>query len=156
MDALSDDLFYVVLEHIWSLNDLEALWLTNRRAARLCNNMSSKTLWRIAYRTCWADCKRHQEEEDGMGSPCDCNVVVPVLQEPESVPFKVRAWLYQRASVRSFGNRNRCRSKCERGCTSVRVYGRSGPAKRSLVGALCRKIIIWRTRTRIGDMAGAS
>ena len=29
-------------------------------------------------------------------------MVVPALQEPESVPFNVRAWLYRRASVRSF------------------------------------------------------
>ena len=37
-----------------------------------------------------------------MGSPCDCSVVAPALEEPESVPFKVRAWLYRRASLRSF------------------------------------------------------
>ncbi len=37
-----------------------------------------------------------------MGSSCDCSVVAPALHDPTSMPFKVRAWLYRRASEKSF------------------------------------------------------
>ncbi|KAF7502402.1 hypothetical protein GJ744_005854 [Endocarpon pusillum] len=46
-------------------------------------------------------CGHYLEEEGGSG--CDCSVVVPSLVDPDSVPFKVRAWLYRRASRRAFG-----------------------------------------------------
>lgn len=39
-------------------------------------------------------------------------MIVPALQEPESVSFKVRAWLYQRASVRSFGTSKEVLGRC--------------------------------------------
>ena len=107
MDTLPAELFDVLLEHIWSLDDLGALCLVNQRAARLCANILPKTLWRIAHRTCHADCDNHQDE-----FPCGCSVVVPALQEPESVPFKVRAWLYRRASVRSFGTSEEVLRRC--------------------------------------------
>ncbi len=79
----------------------------NRRTALLCNNISTKVLWRIAYRTCHCkDCDNH------IGFPCNCSVVVPALQEPESVPFKVRQWLYRRANIRSFGSSKEALSGC--------------------------------------------
>lgn len=65
----------------------------------MCDSIRFKTLWRIAYRTCWRKCENHQEKEDYPG----CSVVKPALENPGSVLFKVRAWLYRRASRQSFG-----------------------------------------------------
>lgn len=39
-------------------------------------------------------------------------MVVPAVQEPESVPFKVRQWLYRRASILSFGSSKEALSGC--------------------------------------------
>ncbi len=108
MEALPGEVFYVLLEHIGSLNDLGALWLMNRRAAWLCNNIPAKLLWRIAYRTCYTwNC-----ENDDEVLLHNCSVVVPALQEPSSVPFKVRQWLYRRASMRAFGRSKEALSGC--------------------------------------------
>ena len=103
MDGLPVEVFGLVLEHVCSLNDLGALWLVNRRTAQLCGSIRGKTLWRITYRTCWSECLLHEEVEEGMGSPCNASVVAPALYHSTSGPFKVRAWLYRRASRRSFG-----------------------------------------------------
>ncbi len=106
------ELLYNVVEHMDSLDDLGSLMLTNRLMADLGRGIRAKTLWRIAYRTGRADCERHDEEEDGMCYPCDCRVVKPALQEPESVYFKVRAWLYRRASKWSFGTSEEALDRC--------------------------------------------
>jgi hypothetical protein len=111
MDNLPAEVFDIVLEHIQSLDDLGALSLVNRQAARQCLDIRPKVLWRIAYRTCRGYCNRHGEEK-GAWCPCDCSVVVPALEEPESVPFKVRAWLYRRASARSFGISEEALERC--------------------------------------------
>lgn len=112
MDTLPVEVFGSVLEHVCSLNDLGALWRVNRRMALLCGSVRPKTLWRITYRTCWSDCWRHDEVEEGIGCSCNCSVVAPALYDPTSAPFKVRAWLYRRASIRSFGRSEEALGGC--------------------------------------------
>ena len=112
MDALPPEIFDMVVENLSSLDDLGALWLTNRRVASMCANIRAKTLWRIAYRICYKDCANHDEVKERMGSPLDCSVVGPALEEPGSVPFKVRAWLYRRVSMRSFGRSEEVLGRC--------------------------------------------
>jgi hypothetical protein len=94
---LAPELMHEVLGHVECLDDLGSLMLTNRWMADLGRNIRAKTLWRITIRSCNLECLCH---DDG---PCWCGLVQPALEKPESRPFKVRAWLYRRASVRSFG-----------------------------------------------------
>jgi len=109
---LPPEVMYNVLEHVDSLDDLGSLSLANKWMADLVGNIRAKTLWRIAYRTCHRrGCDLHQEEQDEV-SPCNCSVVVPALQEPGSAPFKVRQWLYRRASMRAFGSSKEALSGC--------------------------------------------
>ena len=112
MDALPVEVFGLVLEHVCSLNDLGALWQVNRQMALYCGNIRAKTLWRITYRTCWRDCPRHDGMEEDTGSPCNCSVVEPALYDFTSAAFKVRAWLYRRASERSFGRSEEALGRC--------------------------------------------
>ena len=113
MEILPVELFGMLLEHISSLNDLGALWLVNRQTARLCAIIPAKTVWRITYRTLDRDCEHHMADEEAPDEfPCNCSVVKPALEDPRSVPFKVRAWLYRCASVRSFGRSNESLSGC--------------------------------------------
>jgi len=108
MDRLPPELFGIILEQVCSLDDLGSLWLVNKQVAWMCDSIRPKTLWRIAYRTCWRKCEYHQEEEDCPG----CSVVESALEDPASVPFKVRTWLYRRASRQSFG----CSEEALQGC----------------------------------------
>ncbi len=109
MDSLPPEVFDIGLEHMTSLEDLGALWLMNRQAARQCANVRARTLWKITYRTFDGECERCDLPPPDR---CNCNVVKPALEEPESVPFKVRAWLYRRASLRSFGTSQEALGRC--------------------------------------------
>jgi len=116
MDCLSTEIFDAVLEHISSLDDLHALWLTSHRAAWSCANMLPQTLWQITYRTLCRNCIFREENRlcgaDEYSLERGCDVALSSLQEPGSVPFKVRAWLYRRASLRSFGISEEVLSGC--------------------------------------------
>lgn len=100
MDLLPAEILYVVLGKLSSLDDLGALWLTNRRIARLCGEVSSKTLWAIAYRHRWAN------------ASCSCKLTVLESEDPSTLPFRVRAWLYRRASRRAFGRSEESLAGC--------------------------------------------
>jgi hypothetical protein len=99
---LPPELMFNVLEHVDTLDDLASLLLTNKGMADLGRNIRAKTLWRITMRS--GDCWRH---DDG-----PCGLVQPVFEEPESRPFKVRAWLYRRASLSSFGTSEEALGRC--------------------------------------------
>ena len=47
-----------------------------------------------------------------MGFACDCMMIVPALQKPDSVSFKVLMWLYRRASVQSFKTSEEALGRC--------------------------------------------
>lgn len=98
----------MVLEHLDSLEVLGALWLINRQSAQLDDNFLSKTLWGITYRTygfriCWPYTRWSHGQELKKEKECDRTVIMPSLCKTESIPFKVLAWLYRRASLRWFG-----------------------------------------------------
>ncbi len=103
---LPPELMYNVLEHVDSLDDLASLSLTNKWMAELVRNIRGKTLWRITMRSCNMECRSH---DDG---PCWCGMVQPALEEPVSRPFRVRAWLYRRASLSSFGTSEEALGRC--------------------------------------------
>ena len=108
MDKIPIEVFDKVLQNISSLTDLDALWRTCRGIACVCATIRSKTLWQITYRTLCNDCIYPPEyrlcsEEDEYSLERGCNVAVSSLLVPTSRPFKVRSWLYRRASLRSFG-----------------------------------------------------
>ncbi len=107
---LPSEVMYNVLEHVDSLDDLGSLSLTNKWMADLVRNIRAKTLWRITMRT--GDCcTKHCEKHDG--DHCWCGLIEPALGQHDSRPWKVRAWLCRRASIRSFGHSEESLEWCQ-------------------------------------------
>ncbi len=101
-----------VLEHVDSLGDLGSLSFTNRTMAGLVGSMRAKTLWRITMRSgdyCTKYCTLH----DGDGGRCWCGLMNHALGEARSRPFRVRAWLYRRASRGVFGHSEESLEGCQ-------------------------------------------
>jgi len=106
---LPPELMYNVLEHVDSLDDLASLSLTNKWMAELVRNIRAKTLWRITMR---GSCSSPSSLLRRHDRSCWCGMVQPALEEPVSRPFKVRAWLYRRASLSSFGTSEEALGRC--------------------------------------------
>ncbi len=108
---LPPEVVYNVLEHVDSLNDLGSLSLTNKWMAELVGNIRAKTLWRITMRTgdsCTKECESHDDS-----GHCWCGLMESALGQHDSRPWKVRAWLYRRASMRSFGHSKESLEWCQ-------------------------------------------
>ncbi len=112
-----------VLEHVDCLNDLGSLSLTNRRMASVVRNVGGKTLWRITMRSLRFNCGLHVEGR------CLCwwrhGLMEASLERPYSRPWRVRAWLYRRASIRSFGHSEESLAGCQVPVVCLRLYARS-------------------------------
>jgi len=112
-----------VMEHVDCLDDLRSLSLTNRLMAGYVGSIEAKTLWGITVRSFQFDCGLHV---DGR-CLCWCwrGLVGPSLERAGSRPWKVRAWLYRRASIRSFGHSEECLAGCQVPIVCLRPNARS-------------------------------
>lgn len=95
-----------VLEHVSTLDDLEALSLTSRRVNIFCNEMSAMSLYRIMERSSYTKVYKAKKIGDGprrRRSKLE-EIVMAAFNQPESRPFKVREWLYRRERQCSSGH----------------------------------------------------
>ena len=94
------EILNAILEQLGSLRDLESLSCVSRRMALVCTEIQAKTLWRILLRGESQQCFDQRYNLDHDGDCFACLSLYESIFRLESAPYKVRAWLYRRASRR--------------------------------------------------------
>lgn len=100
MEDLPPEVLTAIVEQLESLRDLQSLFLVNRRIALVCTEIRAKALWQILLKSESHKSIDQRYNLDHDGGCFACLSLYESIFRRETAPYKVRAWLYRRASRR--------------------------------------------------------
>ena len=100
MEDLPTEVLVAIVERLESPRDFQSLLSVNRRIALVCTEIRAKTLWEILLESERYKGIDQRYNLDHDGGCFACLSLYESIFRRETAPYKVRAWLYRRASKR--------------------------------------------------------